>query len=133
MNNVKELVVVQSERVIVTCDEPQLMKKYQVLSTLFFNKDDYEQYDKEIDVRQMLEEKENDSDTFVLHPFISYSSRFDVKDNTIVELFKADERNIEMVVSHLLYTDQNKHLPFNYKVRNGETIETKSPISDIVK
>ena len=102
------------------------MKKYQVLSTLFSNKDDYEQYDKEINVRQMLEEEENDSDTFVLHPFISYSSRFDVKDNTIGELFKADERNVEMVVSHLFYTDQNKHLPFNYKVKHGETIETKS-------
>ena len=56
MNNVKELVVIQSERIIVTCDEQQLMKKYQVLSTLFSNKDDYEQYDKESDVRQMLEE-----------------------------------------------------------------------------
>ena len=31
-----------------------------------------------------------------------------------------------MVVSHLFFTDQNKHLPFNYKVRNDETIETKS-------
>ena len=70
--------------------------------------------------------KENDSDTFIVHPFISYSSRFDVKDNTIVELFKADERNVEMVVSHLFYTNQNKHLLFKYKVRNGETIETKS-------
>ena len=49
-----------------------------------------------------------------------------MKDNTIVELFKADERNVEMVVSHLFYTDQNKHLLFKYKVRNGETIETKS-------
>ena len=31
-----------------------------------------------------------------------------------------------MVVSHLFFTDQNKHPPFNYKVKNGETIETKS-------
>ena len=31
-----------------------------------------------------------------------------------------------MIVSYLFYIDQNKHLPFNYKVRNGETIETKS-------
>ena len=126
MNNVKELVVIQSERIIVTCDEPQLMKKYQVLSTLFFNNDDYEQYDKEINIRQMLEDEENNSDTFVLHPFISYSSRFDMKNNTIVELFKADKRNVKMVVPHLFYTDQNKHFPFNHKVRNGETIETKS-------
>ena len=74
MNYVKELVVIQSERIIVTCDQPQLMKKYQVLSTLFFTKDDYEQYDKEINVRQMLEDEENNSDTFVLQPFISYSS-----------------------------------------------------------
>ena len=58
MNNVKELVVIQSERTIVICDKPQLMKKYQILSTLFFNKDDYEQYDKEINIRQMLEEEE---------------------------------------------------------------------------
>ena len=74
----------------------------------------------------MLEDEENNSDTFVLHPFISYSSRFDVKDNTIVELFKADERNIEMIVSHLFFTEENRYLPFFYKVRNGETIETKS-------
>ena len=76
----------------------------------FSNSDDYDNY--ESSESDFEYEKKNDSDKFVVNPFISNSSLFDVKYNSIVELSKTKERNIEMVVSHLFYTDENKQLPF---------------------
>ena len=45
MDNVKELVVVDSVDVLVPCHEPKLINTYQVLSTLFFSKTEFDTFD----------------------------------------------------------------------------------------